>query len=84
MRKHKRGAVYSDTDRSVGQGAVGGYVNSGFENGRLMAKMARRILAGEAPESQPIVFDTPQVLLVDFTELARAGVWPRKACHRVR
>ena len=74
VRKHKRGAVYSDTDRSVGYGAVGGYVNSGFENGRLMAKMARRILAGEAPESLPIVFDTPQVLLVDFTELARWGL----------
>lgn len=74
VRKQKRGAVYSDTDRSVGQGAVGGYVNSGFENGRMMAQMARRILAGEAPESLPVVYDTPQVLLIDFNELQRLGV----------
>ena len=74
VRTKKRGAVYSDTDRSVGQGAVGGYVNSGFENGRLMAKMARRILAGEAPESLPVVYDTPQILLIDFNELQRLGV----------
>jgi diguanylate cyclase (GGDEF)-like protein/PAS domain S-box-containing protein len=66
--------VYSDTDRSVGEGAVGGYVNSGFENGRLMAKMARRILAGEDAESLPIVYETPQVLLVDFNELKRFGL----------
>lgn len=74
VRKHKRGAVYSDTDRSVGQGAVGGYVNSGFENGRLMAKMAQRILAGESAENLPIVFDTPQILLTDFKELQRFGI----------
>jgi len=66
--------VYSDTDRSVGEGAVGGYVNSGLENGRLMAKMARRILAGESADSLPIVFETPQVLLVDFNELERFGL----------
>lgn len=66
--------VYSDTDRSVGLGALGGYVNSGLENGRLMAKMARRIFAGEAAQSLPIVFETPQVLLVDFNELKRFGL----------
>ncbi|AGX88397.1 ABC transporter substrate binding protein [Candidatus Symbiobacter mobilis] len=74
VRGKVRGPVYSDTDRSVGQGASGGYVNSGLENGRLMAKMARRILAGEAPESIPIVFDTPQALILDFNELQRFGV----------
>lgn len=74
VRTIKRGAVYSDTDRSVGLGAVGGYVNSGFENGRLMAQMARRILAGEATENVPVVYDTPQVLLIDFNELQRLGV----------
>jgi diguanylate cyclase (GGDEF)-like protein/PAS domain S-box-containing protein len=74
VRTKKRGAVYSDTDRSVGQGAVGGYVNSGFENGRLMARMARRILASEPPESLPVVYETPQALLIDFIELKRLGV----------
>ena len=74
VRAKTRSPVYSDTDRSVGHGAVGGYVNSGLENGRLMAKMARRLLAGEPVESLPVVFDTPQALMLDFNELERFGV----------
>jgi signal transduction histidine kinase/ActR/RegA family two-component response regulator len=74
VREKTRVPVYSDTDRSVGHGAVGGYVNSGLENGRLMAKMARRILAGEPVENLPVVFDTPQVLKIDFNELHRFGI----------
>ena len=77
VRARARGPVYSDTDRSAGRGAVGGYVNSGIENGRLQARMARRILAGEAAQSLPVVFDTPQVLLIDYNELRRFGLTTR-------
>ncbi len=66
--------VYSDIDRAIGHGALGGYVNSGLENGRLMADMARRILSGTAADQIPIVFDTPQVLLADHQELVRFGL----------
>ncbi|MFZ5580406.1 MAG: EAL domain-containing protein [Pseudomonadota bacterium] len=74
VRAKTRVPVYSDTNRSVGHGAVGGYVNSGFENGRLMADMARRVLAGEDADALPVIFDTPQELLVDFNELKRFGL----------
>lgn len=69
--------VYSDLDATVGLGALGGYMNSGLENGRLMARMAQRILAGEAPESIPIVYETPLAKLFDYRELQRFGISER-------
>lgn len=66
--------VYSDLDATVGRGALGGYMNSGLENGRLMARMAQRVLAGQRPEDIPIVYETPQALLFDYRELQRFGI----------
>lgn len=66
--------VYSDLDATVGRGALGGYMNSGLENGRLLARMAQRVLAGERPEDIPIVYETPQALIFDYRELQRFGI----------
>ncbi|MFD2752528.1 putative bifunctional diguanylate cyclase/phosphodiesterase [Comamonas terrae] len=73
---HERTAlpVYSDLDTSVGRGAVGGYLNSGLETGRLQAAMARRILEGQAPSQIPYVRETPLALLFDYQQLHRLGV----------
>lgn len=66
--------VYSDLDATVGRGALGGYMNSGLENGRLMARMAQYVLAGQRPEEIPIVYETPQALVFDYRELQRFGI----------
>jgi len=66
--------VYSDLDATVGRGALGGYMNSGLENGRLLARMAQRVLAGERPEDIQIVYETPQALVFDYRELQRFGI----------
>ncbi|GGH61115.1 hypothetical protein GCM10010975_24490 [Comamonas phosphati] len=66
--------VYSDLDSSVGRGAVGGYLNSGLETGRLQASMAQRVLAGEDPAQMPYVRETPMTLLFDDRELRRLGL----------
>lgn len=66
--------VYSDLDATVGHGALGGYMNSGLENGRLMARMAQRVLAGERPEDIPIVYETPLARIFDYRELRRFGI----------
>ena len=70
--------VYSDLDMAVGHGAVGGYLNSGLETGRLQAAMARRILAGESASAIPLVHETPLALLFDAAELRRLGVDARR------
>lgn len=47
--------VFSMVDVLLGTGTVGGYVISYSAQGELAAQMSRRILAGEKPESIPIV-----------------------------
>ena len=69
--------VYSDLDTSVGRGAVGGYLNSGLETGRLQAAMAQQVLAGQAPAQIPYVRETPLALLFDYQELHRLGLKAR-------
>lgn len=66
--------VYSDLDTAVGHGAVGGYMNSGLETGRLQAAMARRVLAGEEASRIPYVRKTPLAVLFDYAELRRLGL----------
>lgn len=70
--------VYSDLDMAVGRGAVGGYMNSGIETGRLQASMAQRILAGESAAQIPYVRETPLALLFDDAELRRLGLDARR------
>ncbi len=70
--------VYSDLDTAVGYGAVGGYMNSGLETGRLQADMARRVLAGEEASRIPYVRETPLALLFDYAELRRLGLEARR------
>jgi diguanylate cyclase (GGDEF)-like protein len=70
--------VYSDLDTSVGRGAVGGYLNSGLETGRLQAAMAQRILSGQDPSQIPYVRETPLALQFDYRELHRLGLKARR------
>ncbi len=74
VRARTRCPVYSDLDATVGRGALGGYMNSGLENGRLMARMAKHVLAGQRPEDIPVVHETPQALVFDYRELQRFGI----------
>lgn len=66
--------VYSDLDATVGKGAVGGFMNSGLETGRLMAHMAQRVLAGQPADGIPVVYEAPVALMFDYAELSRFGV----------
>lgn len=66
--------VYTDLDTSVGKGAVGGYMNSGIETGRLQAAMAQKVLSGIAPSQIPYVRKTPLALVFDYLELQRLGL----------
>jgi len=70
--------LYSDLDRTVGFGAVGGYMNSGLETGRVTAGLAIRVLAGTDPAAIPYVYDAPLALVFDYKELRRLGISTRK------
>jgi diguanylate cyclase (GGDEF)-like protein len=66
--------IYTDLDKAVGHGTIGGYMNSGFKTGRMVAQLAARVLAGEAAEKIPIIYDPPLSLKFDYRELRRHGV----------
>lgn len=66
--------VYSDLDTAVGKGAVGGYMNSGLETGRLQAVIAKKILDGKLASQTPYVLRTPLALIFDYNELNRFNI----------
>jgi diguanylate cyclase (GGDEF)-like protein len=66
--------VYTDLDKAVGFGAVGGYMNSGFKTGQVVAELAARVLSGEPAESIPYVYDPPLSLIFDHRELRRLNI----------
>ena len=73
--------LYTDLDAAIGYGALGGYLNSGFETGRLMGNMAERILQGEDADHIAVVFEAPVALLFDYAELERFDI-PIRALPR--
>lgn len=63
--------VYGVYDTYLGRGIVGGYMESFEAIGRETARIALRILAGEAPESLPPVAVETQTFMVDWRQLQR-------------
>lgn len=74
VRQHTQRPIYTDLDTAVGRGVVGGYMNSGLETGRLQARMAQRVLAGEDIAHIPQVHETPLAIRFDYAELRRFGL----------
>ncbi|OHD56336.1 MAG: hypothetical protein A2Y33_12070 [Spirochaetes bacterium GWF1_51_8] len=64
-------AVYTCWDDQVMFGVMGGMVTSGKAQGKAMADMALKILAGESPDSIPILRTSPNVPLFDYPAVMR-------------
>jgi PAS domain S-box-containing protein len=65
--------VFVTEDTFIGQGAVGGYVTSYGDEGRVAGSLAVRILNGEKPQNIPIVNDA-NVYMFDWRALERWGL----------
>jgi signal transduction histidine kinase/ABC-type uncharacterized transport system substrate-binding protein len=65
--------VYVLADSLVGQGFVGGYVNSYAEQGRVAGETAAKILGGAKPQEIPIVRGT-NVYMFDARAMRRWGL----------
>ncbi len=70
--------VFSLIDSYLGYGIVGGRLISFEQQGRIAAKQALRVLAGESPESIPFQEQESYVSLYDWRLLKRWGI-PEKA-----
>lgn len=55
-------------------GALGGYVTSGFMQGRTAAELALRVLRGESTESIPVVKESPNRSVFEYSLLRRFRV----------
>jgi len=66
--------IYGVWDFYLGKGIVGGLLVSGFDQGRVAAEMALRILSGEKAGDIPVVKESPNRYMFDHTQLRRFGV----------
>ena len=66
-----RVAVYTPLDLYMGRGGVGGVVNSGVRQGAQAARMALRILSGEAVADIPVSRQLKRPYIVDGRALQR-------------
>ena len=64
-------AVYGVYEMYVGNGIVGGYMDSVAAMGNAAANLTLRVLAGESADSLPIQYEGSAVFLVDWRQLRR-------------
>jgi diguanylate cyclase (GGDEF)-like protein/PAS domain S-box-containing protein len=62
----------------IGNGLLGGVVESHYEQIRIASVLAKRVLAGEKAESIPFVANSPNKPIFDWNELRREGISPAK------
>ena len=68
--------IYGIGDLYLGGGIVGGKLISGFYQGEAAARIAQRILGGEAVEDVPVVRESPNRYMFDYEQLQRFDLEP--------
>lgn len=71
---HCRVPVYSLWDFHLHHGVVGGQLTTGFSQGEKAGELALRILTGEPPASIPIVKESPNRYVFDYTIMRKFGI----------
>jgi diguanylate cyclase (GGDEF)-like protein len=60
----------------MGHGLFGGFLTSGYAQGRIAGEMGLRILAGEKPADIPVTMDNVVNLEIDVQQMERFGISP--------
>jgi PAS domain S-box-containing protein len=63
--------VFVLTDIRIGLGALGGHVVSGYHHGEAAAQMVSRILKGADVKSIPVLLDSPNRYMFDYSVMQR-------------
>ncbi len=74
LSEHSRVPVYGMWDFYLGYGIVGGKLTSGEAQGQSAGILAGRILAGESPDTIPVIMQSPNRYSFDFQQLKRFGI----------
>ena len=72
--KESKAPIYGVWDFYLGKGIVGGMLTSGFDQGRIAAEMALRILDGEAVRTIPVVTVSPNRYKFDYRQMERFDI----------
>jgi len=66
--------IYAAWDFNLGYGVVGGMLTSGYYQGEAAAKLALRILGGEMVTDIPVIKESPNRYMFDYSQLDRFGI----------
>lgn len=66
--------VFSLWDFYMGTGIAGGYMTSGRQQGLYAARLARRVLGGENPDTIPVMEESPNLPVFDLAALGPYGI----------
>ena len=66
--------VYTYWPFHLKAGATGGHVITGIEQGRIMAKMALRVINGEEADDIPVMMSSPAQDVFNYQQLKKFGV----------
>ncbi len=66
--------IYATGKEFLGQGIVGGYLNAGSHQGRIAAELVIRILAGEDPDTIPVITQGVSPIIFDYLIMKKWGI----------
>lgn len=72
--KAAQAPIYGVWDFYLDKGIVGGMLTSGFDQGKMAAERALRILDGESVANIPVVKESPNRYKFDYAQLKRFGI----------
>ncbi len=70
--------VYGFWDFYLNHGIVGGMLTTGASHGSEAAKMALRIMAGENPKDIPVIKQSPNRYIYNYTAMEKFGIVPEQ------
>lgn len=66
--------VFGAVDYQLGDGVIGGMMRSSRYQGETAARLAKRVLDGEAIANIPVVQESPNVYMFDYAQLKRFDI----------
>ena len=74
MDRYSTVPFYGTWDFSLGHGVVGGYMASGYFQGKSSALIAQKILSGVDISTIPILLESPNQYMFDYNQIEKYGV----------
>jgi two-component system cell cycle sensor histidine kinase/response regulator CckA len=73
--RHSHLPIYSVWEFTL-ESVVGGMITSGYYQGEMAARMAKRLMAGEKPVDIPVVKESPNKPMFNYRQMKRFGISP--------